>query len=415
RSRAGAGAARGVLRRSAAVGGLQRVHQRGADRRGPGRLRRPRQLQADGAGRPVLELAAADAGLRGRLGGHRPEHARAAHRAAAARPGQGHPGRGERAGHRRLDGPRDGGRVLLVLVPAPRRHARRHPGLGRTQPELALHHADAGRHPGQCVARHRLLDAGVPGRAQRRSARVAGGGVGRRRLGLAAAAVRDDPADPPLDRQQPDAHHAADPGRLRPDLRDDEGRPGHQEPDDADLHVPGVVPVLQPRLRHRDGARTAAHRGDLLAHLRTADQGGGPMSVIGELTSARRGPSRVAVWIVLAIVAIAFFLPFLWLLVASIQPGAALSAHIAWKFSVKNFADVLNADTIYRPMLNSLIISGFTALITVFAAIFAAYPLSRYRSRFGRIFLYSILFSTGLPITAVMVPVYTIYSQFELT
>jgi len=139
------------------------------------------------------------------------------------------------------------------------------------------------------------------------------------------------------------------------------------------------------------------------------------MSVVGELTSARRGPSRVAVWIVLVIIAIAFFLPFLWLIVASVQPGAALSAHIAWKFSVKNFADVLNADTIYRPMLNSLIISGFTALITVFAAIFAAYPLSRYRSRFGRIFLYSILFSTGLPITAVMVPVYTIYSQFELT
>jgi multiple sugar transport system permease protein len=119
--------------------------------------------------------------------------------------------------------------------------------------------------------------------------------------------------------------------------------------------------------------------------------------------------------IVLAIVAIAFFLPFLWLIVASVQPGAALSADISWKFSLKNFADVLNVDTIYRPMLNSLIISGCTALITVFAAIFAAYPLSRYRSRFGRAFLYSILFSTGLPITAVMVPVYTIYSQFELT
>jgi len=139
------------------------------------------------------------------------------------------------------------------------------------------------------------------------------------------------------------------------------------------------------------------------------------MSVIGELTSARRGPSRVAVWIVLAIVAIAFFLPFLWLIVASIQPGAALSAHISWKFSVENFSVKLKVDTIYRPMLNSLIISGCTALITVFAAIFAAYPLSRYRTRFGRIFLYSILFSTGLPITAVMVPVYTIYSQFELT
>jgi multiple sugar transport system permease protein len=134
-----------------------------------------------------------------------------------------------------------------------------------------------------------------------------------------------------------------------------------------------------------------------------------------DLTAPGRGPSRIAVWIALLVVAIAFFLPFLWLLVASVQPGAALSAHIEWKFSARNFADVLNAETVYRPMLNSFIISAGTALITVAAATLAAYPLSRYRSRFGRILLYTILFSTGLPITAVMVPVYTMYSQFELT
>jgi multiple sugar transport system permease protein len=134
-----------------------------------------------------------------------------------------------------------------------------------------------------------------------------------------------------------------------------------------------------------------------------------------DLTAPGRGPSRIAVWIALLIVAIAFFLPFLWLIIASIQPGAALSAHISWHFSTRNFTDVLNADTVYRPMLNSFIISAGTAIITVAAAVLAAYPLSRYRTRFGRIFMYSILFSTGLPITAVMVPVYTMYSRFELT
>jgi multiple sugar transport system permease protein len=134
-----------------------------------------------------------------------------------------------------------------------------------------------------------------------------------------------------------------------------------------------------------------------------------------DLTMPGRGPMRFAVYLVLLIVAIAFFLPFLWLVVASIQPGAALSARIDWTFSFRNFADVLTVDTIFRPVLNSLIISGGTALITVVGATLAAYPLSRYRSRFGRMFLYGILFSTGLPITAVMVPVYTMYSQFELT
>jgi multiple sugar transport system permease protein len=141
----------------------------------------------------------------------------------------------------------------------------------------------------------------------------------------------------------------------------------------------------------------------------------GKTRATADLTMPGRGPMRFAVYLVLLIVAIAFFLPFLWLVVASIQPGAALSARIDWTFSLRNFADVLTVDTIFRPVLNSLIISGGTALITVVGATLAAYPLSRYRSRFGRMFLYGILFSTGLPITAVMVPVYTMYSQFELT
>jgi multiple sugar transport system permease protein len=133
-----------------------------------------------------------------------------------------------------------------------------------------------------------------------------------------------------------------------------------------------------------------------------------------DLTAAGRGTSRVITYLVLAIIAVAFVLPFLWLVLASVQPGAALSAKPEWIFSTANFRAVLNADTIYRPMLNSVIISGGTALLTVAVAVLAAYPLSRYQSRFGRSFLYIILFATGLPITAVMVPVYAMYSRINL-
>jgi len=133
-----------------------------------------------------------------------------------------------------------------------------------------------------------------------------------------------------------------------------------------------------------------------------------------DLTAARRGTSRVVTYLVLAIIAVAFLLPFAWLVLASVQPGAALSADMSWTFSAANFQDVLTVDTIFRPMLNSVLISGGTALLTVLVAVLAAYPLSRYQSRFGRSFLYIILFSTGLPITAVMVPVYAMYSRINL-
>jgi multiple sugar transport system permease protein len=133
-----------------------------------------------------------------------------------------------------------------------------------------------------------------------------------------------------------------------------------------------------------------------------------------ELTVARRGTTRMATYLVLVIIAVAFLLPFAWLVIASVQPGASLSADLKWTVSTTNFRAVLNADTVYRPMLNSMIISGGTALLTVVVATLAAYPLSRYQSRFGRSFLYVILFATGLPITAVMVPVYAMYSRINL-
>ena len=56
---------------------------------------------------------------------------------------------------------------------------------------------------------------------------------------------------------------------------------------------------------------------------------------------------------------------------------------------------------------------GRTAVITVFVALLAAYPLSRYHMRFRKPFLYTIVFSTGLPITAILVPVYGMFAQLQ--
>jgi len=52
--------------------------------------------------------------------------------------------------------------------------------------------------------------------------------------------------------------------------------------------------------------------------------------------------------------------------------------------------------------------------VTVVASVLAAYPLSRYEFRAKRPFLLTILFATGLPITAIMVPVYGLFVQVNL-
>ena len=117
---------------------------------------------------------------------------------------------------------------------------------------------------------------------------------------------------------------------------------------------------------------------------------------------------------VLIVIAICFAVPLAWLLLASFDPSAMLSAKVPSQFTLDNFTAVLTPEISFVPLANSLIVSGGCALVTVVVAILAAYPLSRYRMRINKPFLYGILFGTGLPITAMMVPVYSLFVSLNL-
>ncbi len=62
--------------------------------------------------------------------------------------------------------------------------------------------------------------------------------------------------------------------------------------------------------------------------------------------------------------------------------------------------------TTFLPLINSAILSGGTAAITVVVSLFAAYPLSRYQMRFRKPFLYIDRFLYRPALTAILVPVY---------
>ncbi|HEY3871905.1 MAG TPA: carbohydrate ABC transporter permease [Actinocrinis sp.] len=161
--------------------------------------------------------------------------------------------------------------------------------------------------------------------------------------------------------------------------------------------------------------RAAASRGRSSRQDATGRRPRRSPSPAAGITSPARGPAALVAYLVIAALFLAFLLPFTWLILSSVETGSGLSATPSWHFTLANFKAVLNVSTVFQPMLNSLILSGGTAALTVVASALAAYPLSRYHLRFRRPFLYTILFATGLPITAVMVPVYSLYARFNLT
>lgn len=124
--------------------------------------------------------------------------------------------------------------------------------------------------------------------------------------------------------------------------------------------------------------------------------------------------ARLLVNAALLLVALCFVVPLVWLVLAAFNARAGLSVSWPHPWTLGNFRAVMTVDTTYRPLLNGMILCGGGTLITMAVAVLAAYPLSRYRSRLNRPFLLTILFATGLPITAIMVPVYGLFVQVNL-
>ncbi|MGP9537027.1 carbohydrate ABC transporter permease [Brachybacterium sp. AOP43-C2-M15] len=147
---------------------------------------------------------------------------------------------------------------------------------------------------------------------------------------------------------------------------------------------------------------------------------GAPAAQRGAPTTNRggKGPRErmvsTASAVAMVVIGIAFLIPLLWVVLASFDTEASLA--IAWpeSWSLGNYQAIWNAETTFRPLANSLILCGGATLLTMTAAVLCAYPLSRYRFAGKRPLLMTIIFSTGLPITAIMIPVYALFVQVNL-
>lgn len=118
---------------------------------------------------------------------------------------------------------------------------------------------------------------------------------------------------------------------------------------------------------------------------------------------------------VLTLIAIAFIVPLLWVIIASFDANATQILKIPKNITMENYATVAGDQGNQLAFLNGLYLSGSQTILVVTLSILAAYPLSRYKLKHKQKFLMGILFMTSLPITAVMVPVYQLFIFFGLT
>ena len=124
--------------------------------------------------------------------------------------------------------------------------------------------------------------------------------------------------------------------------------------------------------------------------------------------------TRLVSNVLLVVLGVLFLVPMLWVVLASLDPHASFALQWPKAFSLDNFGAVLTPELTWVPLLNSVVLSGGAGIVATVVAVLAAYPLSRFRARFNRAFLVAVLFAICLPLTALMVPVYSLFAALDL-
>ncbi|WP_028274803.1 carbohydrate ABC transporter permease [Atopococcus tabaci] len=112
---------------------------------------------------------------------------------------------------------------------------------------------------------------------------------------------------------------------------------------------------------------------------------------------------------ILVVIAILFILPLLWMLFSSVDTTPIQSLKIPEQFTFQNYLGIIQNPAIIRSFAISLFLSFGQSFVVVIVAIIAAYPLSRYNATYEKPFMYTILFLTSLPMSAVIVPVFQMF------
>jgi multiple sugar transport system permease protein len=117
--------------------------------------------------------------------------------------------------------------------------------------------------------------------------------------------------------------------------------------------------------------------------------------------------------VIVSLIGILFLVPFLWLVVVAFQAHGTLELSGGGAFTLGNFGEVLRGGFL-SALGNSLYLAGGTMVATTVIGVLAAYPLSRFRSRTQRYFVYVLVFLTGLPVIAIIIPTYDFFVAANL-
>jgi len=123
--------------------------------------------------------------------------------------------------------------------------------------------------------------------------------------------------------------------------------------------------------------------------------------------------SYMIVWIAVIIVLI----PLIYTLRVSLIPKTILfDMPPRWIFppTLDAYENLIFYENFGRVVFNSIVINLGSTIIAVFLALLASYAIVRFKFPFGRKFSFGVLVMTSIPSVAIIIPLFTIYSNLGL-
>src|SRR3954447_14158347 len=122
---------------------------------------------------------------------------------------------------------------------------------------------------------------------------------------------------------------------------------------------------------------------------------------------------RAGVYVVIGLLSLFCVVPFVWVLLASVDQDASLYAKLP-TLSAENFIRFFDDPTTPRLLLNSLLIAIGATVLALLLAVFGGYALSRFHFFGRKMLMFGILLVRVVPATATIVPLYLLMIQLHL-
>jgi multiple sugar transport system permease protein len=127
----------------------------------------------------------------------------------------------------------------------------------------------------------------------------------------------------------------------------------------------------------------------------------------------RRVAGHIVVYVVLAVMAVFCVVPFVWILLGSVDAHASVYLR-APNWTLHNFVEFFSASGTPMLLVNSIIIAGGGTILCIVLAMFSGYAFSRFRFPGRRTVLFGILLIRVIPPTATIAPLYVLVLDLHL-